>query len=98
MIKLKKRESVKKRFYHRRNMIFGEIPEELRNSYRYRKIMHIKAMRVDIRIKCHSCRVNVSYLRMVTPDLHLDIKGYMPYGYNCTTCQWYMSGRFNIDA
>ena len=30
------------------------------------------------------------------PDLHLDIKGYKPYGIVCSMCRWYMSGGLHI--
>ena len=97
MNKFKKKESILKRAYYRRNkLILKQVPRKRRSRYRYRKIMGIKAMRLDIRIRCYSCRVNISYLRMVTPDLHLDIKGYMPYGSICAMCKWYMSGGLHI--
>ena len=30
------------------------------------------------------------------PDLHLDIKGYKPYGIVCAMYRWYMHGRIHI--
>lgn len=97
MNKFKKKESALKRFYYRGNqLILRQVPRKRRSPYRYRGIMRIKAMRLDIRIRCHSCRVNISFLRMVTPDLHLDIKGYKPYGASCAMCRWYMRGGLHI--
>lgn len=97
MNKFKKKESAEKRFYYRRNrLILKQVPRKRRSGYRYRRIMGIKAKRLDIRIRCHSCRINFSYLRIVTPDLHLDIKGYAPYGDVCAMCKWYMSGGLHI--
>lgn len=98
MNKFKKKESAEKRFYYRRNkFILRQVPKKRRNSYRYRKIMHIKAMRLDIRIRCYSCRVNVlQHLGTAAPDLYLDIKGYKPYGTVCAMCKWYMSGGLHI--
>lgn len=93
MLKFKRKESILKRFHRRINRKYiARLPRHSRKPYRYREIMYIKAMRLDIRIKCHSCRENISYLRMVTPNLHLDIKGYMPYGRGCAMCKSYMRG------
>ncbi len=59
--------------------------------------MHIKAMRLDIRIRCYSYRINVlQHLGTAAPDLHLDIKGYKPYGTVRAMCKWYMSGGLHI--
>lgn len=98
MNKFKKKESILKRFYYRRNkLILKQVPRKRRSRYRYRKIMHIKAMRLDIRIRCYSCRVNIlQHLGTAAPDLHLDIKGYKPYGIVCSMCKWYMSGGLHI--
>lgn len=98
MLNFKRKEAILKRFFYRRNkLILKQVPRKRRSRYRYRKIMHIKAMRLDIRIRCYSCRVNVSqHLGTVTPDLYLNIKGYMPYGTICAMCKWYMHGGIHI--
>lgn len=98
MNKFKKKESAEKRFYYRRNkLILRQVPRKRRKHYRYRDIMHIKAMRLDIRIRCYSCRVNISqHLGAAAPDLHLGIKGYKPYGIVCAMCKWYMRGGIRI--
>lgn len=98
MLKFKKKESVLKRFYYRRDqLILRQIPRKRRSRYRYRRIMKIKAMRLDIKIRCYFCRLNISRrLGMAAPDLYLDIKGYKPYGIICAMCKWYMSGGLHL--
>lgn len=98
MLKFKRKEAILKRFFYRRDkLILKQVPRKRRSRYRYRKIMYIKAMRLDIRIRCYSCRVNVlRRLEAAAPDLHLDIKGYNPYGIVCAMCKWYMSGGLHI--
>lgn len=98
MNKFKKKESAEKRFYYRRNrLILKQVPRKRRSGYRYRRMMGIKAMRLDIKIRCYSCRVNVlQHLGTEAPDLHLDIKGYKPYGLVCAMCKWYMRSGLHI--
>lgn len=98
MLKFKRKEAILKRFFCRRNkLILKQVPRKRRSRYRYRKIMRIKAMRLDIRIRCYSCRVNVSqHLGTAAPDLHLDIKGYKPYGIVCAMCKSYMCGGLQL--
>ena len=100
MLKFKRKESILKRFHRRINRKYiAQLPRHSRKPYWCRDIMYIKAMRLDIRIKCHSCRENLSYLRylgMETSGSHLDIKGYIPCGDICAECKNYMRGGTRI--
>lgn len=91
MLKFKRKKAISGHVFHKMNKYFPF--GEPRDTYRYRKIMRVRAKRLDIRIRCHSCRINFSYLRMVTADLHLDIKGYKPFDrFTCAECKGYMRG------
>lgn len=95
MLKFKRKKAISGHVFHKMNkhFPFGEP----RDTYRYRKIMHVRAKRLDIRIRCYSCRINIlQHLGTAAPDLHLDIKGYKPYGIICAMCKWYMHGGIHI--
>lgn len=98
MLKFKRKKAISGRVFHKMNKHFCIRPlGESNDIYWYRKIMRVRAKRLDIRIKCHSCRINFSYLRMVTSDLHLDIKGYKPFDrFTCAECKGYMRGGTRI--
>lgn len=91
MLKFKRKRSMLNRVYNKKNK--HSLSGKKRDSYQWRTVMRVRAKRLDIRIKCHSCRINFSYLRMVTSDLHLDIKGYKPFDrFTCAECKSYMRG------
>ncbi len=95
MLKFKRKKAISGHVFHKMNkhFPFGEP----RDTYRYRKIMRVRAKRLDIRIRCYSCRVNISqHLGTAAPDLHLDIKGYKPYGIVCAMCKSYMCGGLHL--
>ena len=93
MLKFKRKKAISGRVFHKMTKNLFLPLGELKDTYPYRKIMCVRAKRLDIRIKCHSCRMNFSYLRMVTSDLHLDIKGYKPFDrFTCGECKGYMRG------
>ena len=100
MDKFKKKESMLKRFYYRRNkFILGQIPRKRKSRYRYRRIMQIKAMRLDIKIRCHSCRLRhiAEKPSRIFSIISSDIEGYMPFDKDiCAMCRWYMSGGLHI--
>ena len=98
--KFKKRESALKRFYYRRNkLILERSPRKRRRRYRYRRIMEIKARRLDIRIRCHSCRLRhiAEKPSRIFSIIALDIGEYMPFDKDiCAMCRWYMGGGLHI--
>lgn len=96
MLKFKRKEAILKRAYHRMNKKFySQIPREVKDSYRCRKIMRIRAKRLDIRIKCYYCRMRSS-ADAPSANLYLDVKGYVPVVDFCGHCGYYMKGGLHI--
>lgn len=94
MLKFKRKKAILLgHVFHKMNkhFPFGEP----RNTYRDRKIMRIRAKRLDIRIKCYYCRMRSS-ADAPSANLYLDVKGYVPVVDFCGHCGYYMKGGLHI--
>lgn len=100
MLKFKRKEAIVKRAYHRMNKKFySQIPRAVKDSYRWRrKIMYIRARRLDIKIRCRSCRIryikeNSNKMDSIIATILSTIKGYVPIDkVKCVVCKTYMRG------
>lgn len=99
MLKFKRKVSILKRTYHKMNKKFySQIPRESKGSYRCRKIMYIRARRLDIKIRCRSCRIryikeNSNKMDSIIATILSTIKGYVPIDkFKCVVCKTYMRG------
>lgn len=100
MLKFKRKEAILKRAYHKMNKKFySRLSREVKDSYRWRrKIMYIRARRLDIKIRCRSCRIryikeNSNKMDSIIATILSTIKGYVPIDkFKCVVCKTYMRG------
>lgn len=99
MLKFKRKEVILKRVLHKKNkQFYSQLLRESKAPYRYRKIMRIRAMRLDIRIRCRSCRIryikeHTHKMDSIIATILSTIKGYVPFDkFECVVCKSYMHG------
>ncbi len=90
MLKFKRKRAMLNRVCNKKNK--HSLPGEKRDSYRWRKVMRVRAMRLDIRIRCPSCRRSHAQ-DSIAAAIMANYNGYAPFDrFTCAECKGYMRG------
>lgn len=93
MLKFKRKRAMSERVWHKINKYSSRLlPRESKDSYRYRKVMRVRARRLDIRIRCPSCRRSHAQ-DSIAAAIMANYNGYAPFDrFTCAECKGYMRG------
>ena len=90
MLKFKRKRSMLNRVYNKKNK--HSLPGKKRDSYRWRTVMRVRAKRLDIRIRCPSCRRSHAH-GSIAAAIMANYNRYAPFNkFVCAECKGYMRG------